>query len=182
MLGVAVLSVMVMLSGCGSEVGAAGESASPSEAPPATSPTPSEASPGPTSDTVERPTLEDISCDTMLDPLVDAALRATDLTPAPKPWTQFGFEPSGAAIECPWGYEGGNHSAAYFAWSAQSDDEAEQFLKVVEENGYATSEDEAGTWIVPSDDPNGVEGMLITDEWIAFAPTPELIPAIVWAR
>lgn len=180
MLGVAVLSVMVMLSGCGSEVGAAGESASPSEAPPATSPTPSEA--GPTSDTVERPTLEDISCDTMLDPLVDAALRATDLTPAPKPWTQFGFEPSGAAIECPWGYEGGNHSAAYFAWSALSDDEAEQFLKVVEENGYATSEDEAGTWIVPSDDPNGVEGMLITDEWIAFAPTPELIPAIVWAR
>jgi len=178
----AAVSATLMLAGCGVDVDTAQETESPSETPVVTDSPPSEASPGPTSGAGERPTPENISCDTMLEPMVDATLRATDLTPAPKPWTQFNFEPDGAAIECPWGYEGGSHSEAYFAWAALSDGEAEQFLGLVEENGYTTSEDEDGIWVIPNEGPNGVEGMLITEEWAAFAPTPELIPAIVWTR
>lgn len=141
-----------------------------------------EPSPVPTAASVDRPTAGNISCDTMLEPLVSRALRATELVPAGRPWTQFGFEPTGAALECPWGYESENHSVTYYAWTALAEGEGAEFVALTQKNGYTATENEQGTWITDSRPapPGGV--ILVTDEWIAMAPTAELIPAIVWTR
>ncbi|WP_435749012.1 hypothetical protein [Microbacterium sp. PMB16] len=179
----AAIASAVTLAGCSPTPAPQGESAAP-RTPPAATTTPSdEPSPAPTDTSVELPTAENISCETMLDPLVDRALRATQVIPAGKPWTQFGFEPTGAAIECPWGYEGQPHSVTYYAWAALSDGEAEEFLALTAQNGYTTTEDEQGTWVTDDGStPSEVSGILVTDDWVAFAPEAELIPAILWTR
>ena len=143
----------------------------------------SEPSAQPTETPVELPTVDTIGCDTMLEPLFDEALRSVRLQPAPKRWTQFGFEPTLAAIECPWGYEGEMHSATYYAWSALADGEREQFLDLTTANGYGTEDDSRGTWIVsPREDPTDQGEVLVTEDWIAFAPTRELVSVIVWTH
>lgn len=143
----------------------------------------SEPSVQPTETPIELPTVDTIGCDTMLEPLFDEALRSVRLQPAPKPWTQFGFEPSLAAIECPWGYEGQMHSTTYYAWTALADGEREQFLDLTAENGYQVEEDTRGTWIVsPAEAQTEEMEILVTEDWIAFAPTRELVSVIVWTH
>ncbi|WDM44668.1 hypothetical protein KV395_16080 [Microbacterium luteolum] len=178
-----VIATALVLAGCSPAPSTGGESAPPTAESSAT-PTPSaEPTPEPTDTSVGLPTPESISCDTMLDPLVDRVLRSTQLIPAAKPWTQFGFEPTGAAIECPWGYEGQPHAVTYFAWAALGEGEGETFLALTAENGYGTTETEQGTWVTdPGSTPGELSGILVTDGWVAFAPTAELIPAILWTR
>lgn len=179
---VAVVTAVLALTGCGAGQEAGDADASPT-ATPATTPTDSAApTPEPTEESAERPTADTISCESMLEPLVDQTLRSFDLLPFEKSWTQFNFQPTGAAIECPWGVEGSVESATHFSWSALAEGEAEQFLALTAENGYTTTEDEQGTWVIsPTTRPEN-SAILVTDEWIAYAPTPELIPAIVWTR
>ena len=171
------------LTACGPLPGSGEEGASATPQPEASDTATEVPSPEPTSTPAARPTAENISCDAMLDPMVDRALRSMQLAPAGKPWTQFGFEPSGAAIECPWGYADQPHAVTYYAWAALGEGEGEKFLALTAENGYTTTEDERGTWVVsPEGDPDTISGILVTDEWIAFAPTKELISAIIWTR
>lgn len=172
----------LILAGCSATPDADESSPSPtatSEASVSTTPTPSP-DPSPTSGV--RPTVDTISCESMLDPLVDQKLRSSDLLPFEKPWTQFGFEPTGAAIECPWGVEGSVESATYFAWSALAEGEGEEFLALTAQNGYTTTVDERGTWVMEPAPLPGNSSILVTDEWIAIAPTPEDISAIIWTR
>lgn len=177
------LSAALTLSGCGTIPGPESASASPTAEPDAAVTPTAEPSPEPTPTPETRPTTDNISCDAMLDPLVDQALRSTQLLPYEKPWTQFGFDPGGAAIECPWGYEGQMESVSYYAWSALAEGEAELFLALTDDNGQMATEDERGTWVTPiGASPQTVPAILVTDEWIAYAPTPELISAIIWTR
>jgi hypothetical protein len=180
---VVAMSLALALTACGPLPGADSETASPSPTADVSAPPTETPSAEPTSTPAERPTAETISCDTMLDPLVDRALRSTQLIPVGKAWTQFGFEPSGAAIECPWGYAEQPHSVTYYAWASLSPGEGETFLALTADNGYTTTQDERGTWVVsPEGDADEISGILVTDEWIALAPTQELISAIVWTR
>lgn len=175
------LVLMLALTACGPLPGPEEENAT--QTPEATAQPTEVPSSEPTNTPVERPTVENIGCDAMLDPLVDRALRATQLIAAGKPWTQFGFEPSGAAIECPWGYAEQPHAVTYYAWAALAEGEAEEFLALTRSNGYTTMQDEQGTWVVsPEGEPDTISGILVTNEWIAFAPTRELVSAIVWTR
>lgn len=119
----------------------------------------------------------------MLDPLVDAELRREGLTPAPKPWTQFGFAPTAAALECPWGTPGSMHSDRYYAWAALNPGERDTFIGLVEENGYQTEDHADGTWVLPPEDGSPhAEGFLITDAWVVITDTREQIADIIWAR
>ncbi|MFJ4175797.1 hypothetical protein [Microbacterium sp. NPDC089696] len=157
-----------------------------SSTPVASSPTASPTSPTPelTEPAVDLPTADTISCDSMLDPVVDEELRSRDLLPSPKPWTQFNFEPSGAALECPWGISGSVESAEYFAWSALSEGESDEFISLAEANGYKVTQDERGRWLESDHDvtPPLEPAVLVTDTWIAIANTPELIDAIRWVH
>lgn len=158
-------------------------------------PTPTVAVPGPATETpspnpsvsptssAALPTADDISCDTMLVPAVDERLRAEGLTPAPKPWTQFGFTPTAAALECPWGTPDSMHSERYYAWAGLNPGEREAFIRLVEQNGYLTEDGADVTWVLASEDGYpGPEGILITDTWVVITDTREQIEDIVWAR
>lgn len=176
------LSAVFLLAAC-SPAAEPGSEPTGSSAPPESPSPSSEPSAQPTETPIELPTVDTIGCDTMLEPLFDEALRSVRLQPAAKPWTQFGFEPSLAAIECPWGYEGQMHSATYYAWSALAEGEREQFLDLTAENGYQVEEDSRGTWIVSPDEAQTEEiEILVTEDWIAFAPTRELVSVIVWTH
>ena len=100
------LASALALTGCTTPAPEPTRTPSPSTSPAATpTPTPTPAptpTVTPTLDAAPLPTQETISCDTMLDPAVDAALRAQGYVPAPKRWVQFAFAPTLAAIECPW--------------------------------------------------------------------------------
>ncbi|MCS3444678.1 hypothetical protein [Microbacterium phyllosphaerae] len=180
-LSVVAVAAALALSGCAAEPDA-GASPSPSATPAATAPTTAAPTAEPSAPSAERPTVDSISCDSMLDPEVDRQLRTADLIPFDKPWTQFDFTPTGAAIECPWGVEGSMESSKYFAWAALAEGEGAQFLALTAENGYTTTEDERGTWVVSTDPLPGDSAILVTDEWIAYAPTPDDISAILWTR
>lgn len=180
---IAIVSAALALAGCAVESDAGAASPSPTATPTATAP-PATATPTPepTEASAQRPTVDTISCESMLDPAVDQELRSADLFPFEKPWTQLGFTPTGAAIECPWGVEGSVESATYFAWSALAEGEGEQFLALAAANDYIAREDEQGTWLTYSH-PSPQDGsILVTDEWVAIADTPELISAILWTR
>ncbi|MHC2999562.1 hypothetical protein [Microbacterium sp. HJ5] len=119
----------------------------------------------------------------MLVPVVDEQLRAEGLTPAPKPWTQFGFTPTAAALECPWGTPDSMHSERYYAWAGLNSGEREEFIGLVEQNGYRTEDDAEGTWVLaPEDGSPHADGFLITDAWVVITDTREQIDDIVWAR
>ena len=119
----------------------------------------------------------------MLDPTVDAQLRAEGLTPAPKPWTQFGFNPTAAAVECPWGGADSMHSQRYYAWAALNPGERDTFVGLVEQNGYRTEHTADGTWVLsPGDGSPHADGFLITDEWVVITDTREQVDHIVWGR
>ena len=147
--------------------------ASPSPSRPVSTPTQSAA----------LPTTDTISCDTMLDPAVDAQLRAEGLTPAPKPWTQFGFTPTAAALECPWGDPDSTQSQKYYAWAAFQPGERDAFVSLVEQNGYRTEDSAEGTWVLPPEDGSPhADGFLITNEWVVITDTRDQIHDIIWAR
>lgn len=143
-------------------------------------PTPS-ASPAPDA---AWPTSETISCDAMLSPDIDATLRARGLSPAPKEWTQFGFQATGAALECPWGQPGSTVSDAFYAWARFEPGQADQFIASVLANDYRIEQSERGSWVITPPDlaSGGTIAILATPEWVAFAPTRDQIDDIVWAR
>jgi hypothetical protein len=120
----------------------------------------------------------------MLAPEVDAALRQQGSVPAPRAWTQFGFVPTQAAVECPWGSPGETVSDAYYAWARLAPGESDQFVALVLDNGYAIEESARGTWLVtPPELAGGGEGAtLITADWVAFAGSREEIDDIVWVE
>ena len=139
--------------------------------------------PTPTADAVDYPTVDTISCETMLDPAVDAQLRAKGYIPAGKQWSQFSHTATLAAIECPWAEPGGTFSEAYYAWAALAPGEAEVFIGQTLESGYVTEEAAEGTWVVwGKDDGMPTPAILVTDEWVAMADTQEQVADIVWAR
>lgn len=137
---------------------------------------------------VERPTRDNISCDTMLDPAVDARLRAVPLVPYSKDYqtSSFGFVPSGAAISCPWGPPDslGGPADAYYTWSELLPGERETFLALAaEQSGYTTEPTEMGVWVLPNQDGGGPIGdYFVTDDWVAYAQTRDQITDILWTR
>lgn len=166
-------------------------SSAPTPAPAPTSPSSSPSAtpePEPTGDAAP-PTVDTIDCDAMLDPAVDAGLRQRGLSPAAKPWTQFGFTPSGAAIECPWGLPGDMSARQYYAWAALAHGERDAFARLAVENGFVLEDGAEGTWLSypASEGPVGggpmeLSGMLLTNDFIAISDTPEQIRDIVWTR
>ena len=155
-------------------------SATPTPTPTLT-PTPTSS---PTVEAVPFPTVDTITCETMLDPTVDAEMRAKGWAPAAKPFTAFGFTPTGAAIECPWGEAGDAHSQAYYVWAGLAPGEKDTFIALTREHGYVPEPPAPeGTWVNwGTDDGMPTSAILVTDEWVAFADTPEQIRDIVWAR
>lgn len=134
----------------------------------------------------QQPTIENISCDTMLDPAVDARLRAEGLVPAPKYDMTFGVDITGAHIACPWGTPGTLHSQAMYTFTVVTPTERAQYLAAAEENDYVAEHTTDGAWLTwenPYGGPGPDEGaLLVADEWIASAPSREEIADIVWTR
>jgi hypothetical protein len=151
---------------------------------PAPQPSP-ETTPTPES---EHPDAGTISCDTMLNPEADSALRAQNLVPYPKDYelASFGFEPQGAAIACPWGPpdSAGGGAWAFYTWAEFLPGERDAYLELAVANGYTTEPSADGIWLVPAEEWGGgqSEGTLVTDEWVASADTREQIADIVWAH
>lgn len=133
---------------------------------------------------IDRPSIQEIDCDSMLDPAIAEGLRAQGLSPAPKSWSQFGFEPTAAALECPWGDAGSTASSVFYAWAALEDGQDEEFITLALENGYLAEQTAQETWITaPPEAAGGGEiATLVTPEWVAFADTRSQIRDIVWTR
>ena len=75
------------------------------------------------------------------------------------------------------------HSEVYYAWSELAPGEDETFISLTEDNGFTPEETAEGTWIRwQTDDGSPNSAILVTDEWLAFADSPEQIADIVWAR
>jgi hypothetical protein len=184
----AVLILALGLTGCATNSGAApGPSPTLSTTPSTSATPPADPTPVPSvspSSGPEWPTTETIDCDSMLDAAVDAELRERGLVPAPKDWTQFGFTPTLAAVECPWGVAGSTAIQAYYAWAQFEPGQSEAFVTLVTDNGYAVEESDRGTWLViPAELEGGGEiAALITEDWVAFANSREQIEDIEWAR
>ena len=124
-----------------------------------------------------------LSCDNMLDPAVDAELRAEGLLPAPKPFTQFNFTVAGPALECPWGGPDDVHSEAYYVWAAFAPGDRDAFMAVTAEHDYLAEESAEGTWVVYAGDAGPDDpAILVTEEWIAMAPSREKIGDILLTR
>lgn len=181
---VAAAGILLVVTGCAptstEQITGAPESASPSIS---ATPMPS-AMPSPVQelrDDVEYPTIESITCEGMLDPLVVETLTSLNLTAAPKEFTQFNVPLSGPALECPWGHEGDMHSSVYFAWAALTPAEHDAYLESTRSNGYLEEPGDDGVWLSASSGPPGSE-VLVSERWVAFAPTRALIDAIVWTR
>ena len=174
----ALVAAVLAVTGCASQGAPEGGTpiASPSPTTPVATASPEPSAPSPTADAID--------CESMLTPEADARLRAQGFSPSPKPWTQFNFTPTAPAIECPWAPPGVMEAARYYGWAALNPGEKDSFLALVEENGYSTEETAEGTWLLPLDDgsPRNLGGYLITDDWIAIAPTREEVQDIVWAR
>ncbi|MFG6445594.1 hypothetical protein ACFXQA_10020 [Microbacterium sp. P07] len=143
------------------------------------------AAPTPTVET-EPPAADTISCDTMLDPTVDRDLRAQNLAPSPKPFTSLGFEPTGAAIECPWGQVDSGPGAAelYYGWSAFAPGERDAHIALVQKLGFGIEPDGDGVMLVAPPEQQGGGDPLdfrVTDDWVAFGPVGQ-VDDIVWTR
>jgi hypothetical protein len=123
----------------------------------------------------------------MLNPAVDADLRARGLVPAPKQDEPFGMDFEGAHISCPWGYEGAMTPEEMYTYTQLTADERVQFLAAAAENGYVAEDDAAGTWLTWQS-PDGSAGpddwgvWLVADEWTVTAPSRDAVRDIVWAR
>jgi hypothetical protein len=76
----------------------------------------------------------------MLNPAVDADLRARGLVPAPKQDEPFGMDFEGAHISCPWGYEGAMTPEEMYTYTQLTADERVQFLAAAAENGYVAED------------------------------------------
>ena len=152
------------------------------------SPTPTPSATATPAAVVEPPASDNISCDTMLDPAVDARLRAEPLVPYPKEYqrSSFGFVPTGAAISCPWGPPDGlgGPADAYYTWAELLPGDGEIFLALAaEQSGYTTEPAEMGVWVLPNQEGGGPIGdYLVTDKWVAYAQTRDQITDIVWTR
>jgi hypothetical protein len=146
------------------------------EGPPNT-PSPS----APTTTTIDE---SDISCDTMLTAEAAAELHSRALEPAEKAWSQFGFRPPGAAAECPWGRPGDSTAQVFYAWAALDAQHAQSFLDLVQANGYRVEPGVRGSWVQapPELEGGGALAILVTVEWVAYAPSREQIDDIVWTR
>lgn len=120
----------------------------------------------------------------MLEPAVDEKLRASGLLPVSKPWTQFGFTPTSAALECPWGEEESTVTQAYYAWARFEPGQRDVFIDLVRDNEYLLEESERGMWLVapPEAGGRGDPVALITADWVAFADSRDQIDDIVWTR
>jgi hypothetical protein len=181
-------STVLLICGAAGLTACTEDTSAPPPTPTVTAPAPATEAPSPDpsvspTSSAAFPTADDISCDTMLVPAVDEQLRAEGLTPAPKRWTQFGFTPTGAALECPWGTPDSMHSERYYAWAELNSGERETFIALVEQNGYRTEDGADGIWVLaPDDGYPGPEGFLISDEWVVIADTREQIEDIVWVR
>lgn len=180
---VAVLGTVVLtalISACSSTADPAGTAAPTVEVTATAAPSPSAESSWPTADT--------ISCDTMLDPAVDASLRADDLVPYEKEFTAFNFVPRGLAIECPWGPpdSAGGAAYAYYTWAELLPGDREALLELAQEGPYTVEETDEGTRLVFEDDGSGNQSeFLVTDRWYASASDTSdgrSIADILWTR
>lgn len=155
-------------------------------APPTATPTPTPTATD-TPGAVELPTYDNISCDTMLAPEVDARLRAEPLVPYPKPFEQnaYGTSPTGPGIACPWGPPNspGGMAYAYYTWAAFLPGEREAYLASATQHGHTTEPAESGVWVISDDESGGPVGALFVSEtWVAYAPSREQIADIVWTH
>lgn len=141
----------------------------------------STASPTPHS---EGPTAADLNCDSMLEPVVSIGLRSRGLSPAQKPWTQFGFIPSALALECPWGVAGASAPETYYGWARLEHGQDAHFVALVQENGYIVEQTSQGVWVVaPPDLVTGASvEILVTPGWVAYAETRDAVYDIVWTN
>jgi hypothetical protein len=122
----------------------------------------------------------------MLSPEADAQLRAKNFVPFGKEFTSLGFEPTQAAIECPWALAGAavGDADVYYGWAAFAPGEKDGYLQLVKGLGYGTRGVDGGVMLVAPPSQEGGGGPLdfmVTDEWVAFGPAGR-VTDIVWAR
>lgn len=181
-----VAAAAIALTGCGGGATAAPTPKPTASATPSPSPTPSttpSVAPTPTVAPSLYPTADTISCETMLDPAKDAAMRESGLFPAPKPFTMLNFVPTLPAIECPWGIEGDFHSHAYYTWAQLAPGESAVLLRLGEQNNaMAEVQSDGSTWLSWPDQQIESVGIMVTDEWAVGAATPEAVNDVVWTR
>lgn len=187
------MTAVLALAGCTTPEAAPSPSPSSPEAtrtpPPVTptaTPTPSATQPDASSGP-ELPTVENISCDTMLDPAVDARLRAMPLVPYPKEFGSsiFGFTGEGPSISCPWGPPDvqASEASAQYTWVEFRPGERDAFLSLLAQHGYTTEPADRGEWLVGPEE-YGIPpmGMLVTETWFASALTRDEVSDIVWTH
>lgn len=131
---------------------------------------------------VTLPTTDDISCETMLDPLVADAMKAMNLSLREKPLGTNIGEVSGPSLFCGWGFDGQMHPIAAYGWGAITAEERDALIAdMVPEGGSIVTTDHRGTWETDIPGPSPLV-YLVADDWVALAPSVELIDAIVWTR
>jgi len=131
---------------------------------------------------VTLPAADDLSCDTMLEPLVVDTMEAMNLTSRAKPLGTSIGEVSGPSLSCGWGFDGQMHPIAAYGWGAITAEERDALIAaMVPQGGSTVTTDARGTWEVDIPGPSPLV-FLVADDWVAFAPSVELIDAIVWTR
>lgn len=149
------------------------EVASPS---PSGTPEPAASAPAP-----ERPTADNINCDSMLRPDVLASIKGEGLISAPKIDYLFGIEVAGAHLACPWGNDGDMHSTYSYSWTTLTPFERDRLLMAAGKNGYIAEAGDLGTWLT-RDDYNGLPegGFLVGHDYVVVTSSRESVTDIVW--
>lgn len=132
------------------------------------------------------PVPAELTCDTMLDPTVDAELRARGLAPAPKYEVPFLGTVSGAHASCPWSSPGKLEPEVMYSYTALTPAERAEFVAAATASNYVAEETPDGlslVWVAPDGSSSPNEGSwIVADEWVALAPSRDAISDILLTR